>query len=63
MSNPRLAPGKGSSPRIVVSVSDDQRQALDALSAHTARSMAQITREALAEWLINHPFEEVAEAS
>jgi len=58
-----LAPGKGKSPRIVVSVSDDQRQALDTLSAHTDRSMAQITREALAEWLVNHPLEEVAQAS
>jgi hypothetical protein len=63
MSNPRLAPGKGKSPRIVVSVSDAQRHALDTLSARTGRSTAELTREALDVWLIDHPLEEVAQAS
>ena len=63
MARPRLAPGKGSSPRIYVPVTDSQRAAIADHVAQSGCSTAQLVRDALAEWLAAHPIEEVAKAS
>ncbi len=63
MSRPRLAPGRGTSPRTMITVTDRQRQVLDALSARTGRSTAELIREALDGWLATMPPEELPQAS
>jgi hypothetical protein len=64
MSAPRLTPGRGRSPRLVISMTDAQRQALDELAAKRKLSTAQLTREALDVWLAAQAeLEEVAQAS
>jgi len=48
----------------MISVTDDQRRALERLSAKTGRSMSDLNREALVALLADYPEdEEVAQAS
>jgi predicted DNA-binding protein len=63
MSAPRLTPGRGKSPRLIISMTDAQRRALEELSIKTGRSAAQVAREALDAFLASLPAEEVARAS
>ena len=63
MGHPRLATGIGNSPRVMISVTDMQRQILDELSAQTGRSTADLVREALDAWVKALPAKEVAKAS
>jgi len=47
----------------MITVTDRQRQVLDALSARTGRSTAELIREALDGWLATMPPEELPQAS